>query len=97
MAPFLQATLLCTLVVIASYWLTGRRSLVASSLIALYGPIEVAATVYQLYYAIGAGYMVVMIGSIYCLAASYLVNIVYLVNYHKQVKGKDRQFTRWAN
>lgn len=42
-------------------------------------------------------YKPVLAGSIYCLVAGVISNVVYLVNYHKQVKGKDRQFTRWCN
>jgi hypothetical protein len=94
--PFLQVALLFVLVTVASYWLTGRRSLVSSTLIAFFGPVEVACVVYQIYYAIKRGYTAVLIGSIYCLAASFVANTVYMINWYKQVKGTDRQFTRWA-
>ena len=45
-APFLQVALFFALVAVASYWLTGRRSLISSTLIAFLGPVEVAAVVY---------------------------------------------------
>ena len=71
------------LVAVASYWLTGRRSLISSTLIAFLGPVEVAAVCYQIYYAIKKDYRVVLIGSIYCLSASVICNIVYMINYNK--------------
>lgn len=83
--PFLNATAFFILVTLASWWLTGRRSLVCSSLIAFLGPIEMAAVIYQIYYAAKPDrmYKPVLAGSIYCLVAGVIANAVFLVNYHK--------------
>ena len=44
--PFLNAAAFFVLITLASYWLTGRRSLVCSTLIAFLGPVEMAAVLY---------------------------------------------------
>ena len=36
-----------------------------------------------------------LIGSICVFVVGVIVNVVFLVNFHKQVKGTDRQFERW--
>lgn len=46
MLPFVQIAGGVALITVASYWLTGRRSLVSSTLIALYGPIEVTCAAF---------------------------------------------------
>ena len=97
--PFVQIAGGVALITVASYWLTGRRSLVSSTLIALFGPIEVTCVAFQIYYGLtedGFVYRPIVIGSIYCVVASFLANAVYMVNWFKQVHGTDRQFTRWA-
>ena len=49
--PIIGASLFFFMVILASYWLTGRRSLVSSSLLAFFGPIEMAACFYQFLYS----------------------------------------------
>lgn len=95
--PFLGTAFFFVLVTLASYWLTGHRSLVASSLIAWFGPIEMAATFYQFLYSArdDRQFKPVLIGSLCVFVAGVIVNIVFIVNFHKQVKGTDRQFERW--
>lgn len=44
--PVLGTAMFFFLVTLASYWLTARRSLISSSLIAFLGPIEMAAVMY---------------------------------------------------
>lgn len=44
--PVLGTALFFLLITIASYWLTARRSLISSTLIAFFGPIEMAACLY---------------------------------------------------
>ena len=77
--PFLNTAFACFLVTLASYWLTGRRSLIVSTLIALFGPIEMAAVIYQIYYASrpDRNYKPILHGSIYCLVAGVVANIIY--------------------
>lgn len=97
LCPFLGTATFFGLLTFASWWLTGRRSLVASSLIAFFGPIEMAATFYQFMYAAQEGeeFQPVLIGSLCVFVVGVIVNVVFLVNFHKQVKGTDRQFERW--
>jgi hypothetical protein len=49
--PILGTAGFFVLITIASYYLTGRRSLVSSTLIAIFGPIEMAACFYQFLYS----------------------------------------------
>ena len=51
MFPILGTASFFVLITLASYWLTGHRSLVSSTLIAFFGVIEMAATMYQFLYA----------------------------------------------
>jgi hypothetical protein len=44
--PILGTAGFVVLITISSYYLTGRRSLVSSTLIAIFGPIEMAACFY---------------------------------------------------
>lgn len=44
--PFCGTALFFFMITMASYWLTGNRSLIYSSLIAFFGPIEMAACLY---------------------------------------------------
>jgi len=37
----------------------------------------------------------IKIGSICVLISGIILNIVFVVNFHKQVKGKDKEFDRW--
>jgi hypothetical protein len=41
------------LITLASYWLTAHRSIISSTLIAIFGPIEMAAALYQFIYTLG--------------------------------------------
>ena len=85
------------LVTLASYWLTARKSLVASALIAFFGPIEMAATFYQFVYAGRSDrhFVPIEIGSIFVFMSGLALNFVFVVNFHKQVKGTDKEFERW--
>jgi len=95
--PFLGTAFFFVLLTLASWWLTGRRSLIASTLIAFFGPIEMAATCYQFMYAAREDrqFKPVLVGSVCVFVGGVIVNVVFLVNFHKQVKGTDRQFERW--
>lgn len=95
--PILGTAMFFVLVTLASYWLTARRSLVASALIAFFGPIEMAATFYQFVYAGRSDRRFVPIeyGSICVFISGLALNFVFVVNFHKQVKGTDKEFERW--
>jgi uncharacterized membrane protein len=96
--PILGTALFFFLVIMASYWLTARRSLVSSSLLAFFGPIEMTACFYQFIYSTREDrfYKPVMIGSICTFVSGIVINIIFIVNYHKQVKGRDKEFERWC-
>jgi len=49
--PILGTSLFFVLITYASWWLTAHRSLINSSLIAFFGPIEMAACFYQFLYS----------------------------------------------
>jgi hypothetical protein len=68
-----------TMITLASFWLTGKRSLVSSTLIAFYGPIEMSASLYQaLYSAKGdTNYRPILIGSSFAFAAGTIVNLTF--------------------
>ena len=95
--PILGTASFFVLITLASYMLTGHRSLVSSTLIAFFGVIEMAATLYQFLYASKEerDYKPIAIGSICVLISGMILNVVFIVNFHKQVKGKDKEFERW--
>jgi uncharacterized membrane protein len=37
----------------------------------------------------------IKIGSICCFISGIILNLIFVVNFHKQVKGKDKEFDRW--
>jgi len=82
---------------LASYWLTARRSLLPSSLIAFFGPIEMAACLFQFVYTLSdeRDFKPIKIGSICVFVSGMILNLVFVVNFIKQVKGKDKEFERW--
>ena len=96
--PILGTAAFFTLIIYASHKLTSRRSLFVSSLIAFYGPIEMAGCFYQFLYASQEDkeYKPILIGSICAFTAGMIVNVVFVVNYRKQIKGTDAQFERWC-
>lgn len=66
-------------------------------MIAFFGPIEMVAAFYQFSFAAGEDeqFQPVFIGSLCVFIIGVVVNIIFLINFHKQVKGTDRQFERW--
>lgn len=96
--PFLGTAGFFVLLTLASYWLTGRRSLVSSSLIAVFGPIEMAACFYQFYYSVSEdrNYMPILVGSICVFVSGMVINVVFAVTFVKATRGKDRQFEKWS-
>ena len=96
--PVLGAAAFFVLITLASYWLTGHRSLVSSTLIAFFGPIEMAATLYQFLYTLlddDRNFVPIRIGSICVFSCGVILNLVFIVHFHKQVKGTDKEFERW--
>ena len=96
--PVLGAAAFFVLITLASYWLTGHRSLVSSSLIAFFGPIEMAATLYQFLYTLlddDRNFVPIRIGLICVFCCGVILNLVFIVHFHKQVKGTDKEFERW--
>ena len=96
--PVLGAASFFVLITLASYWLTGHRSLVSSSLIAFFGPIEMGATLYQFLYTLvddRRDFVPIRIGSICVFCCGVILNLVFIVHFHKQVKGTDKEFERW--
>lgn len=83
--PFLAGAFIIISLVILSFWCTGRQSLVASSILAFLGPIEMGATVYQVYYAMqdDKKFIPIIIGSAGAFTSGILVNIGYLVSFNK--------------
>ena len=85
MFPILGTASFFVLITLASYWLTGHRSLVSSTLIAFFGVIEMAATMYQFLYASRQeleDYKPIAIGSICVLISGMILNIVFIVHFH---------------
>lgn len=83
--PIIGASLFFFMVILASYWLTGRRSLVSSSLLAFFGPIEMAACFYQFLYSTqeDRDYRPIKVGSLCVFISGFVLNIVFIVNFHK--------------
>lgn len=54
-------------------------------MIAMLGPIEMAACFYQFLYAITEErkYVPVLIGSLICFISGLILNVIFLVNFHK--------------
>jgi hypothetical protein len=96
--PILGTAGFFLLLTLASYWLTGRRSLVSSTLIAIFGPIEMAACFYQFYYSVSEdrNYMPILIGSICVFVSGMVINAVFVVTFIKATRGKDKQFEKWS-
>jgi hypothetical protein len=95
--PILGTAVFFTMVTWASYWLTGHGSKITSSLIAFFGPIEMAAALYQFLYTLQGdrNFVPIKVGSICCFAAGMALNIVFVINFHKQVKNRDKDFKKW--
>jgi hypothetical protein len=97
--PFIGTALFFLCVTMASWWLTGRRSLIPSTMIAFLGPIEMAACLHMFIYSSDStrNFIPIKIGSICCFSAGVVLNIVFFVNFQKQFKDKnvDKDFYRW--
>ena len=95
--PILGTASFFVLITLSSYWLTARRSLIYSSLIAFFGPIEMAACLYQFIYSLqpDRNYLPIKIGSICVFISGVILNLVFIVNFHKVVKNSDKEFERW--
>mmetsp|Transcript_33625 Transcript_33625/g.51831 ORF Transcript_33625/g.51831 Transcript_33625/m.51831 type:complete len:463 (-) Transcript_33625:2447-3835(-) len=97
--PVLLTTGFFGLIIAASFFLTGRRSLCVSSLLAFIGPIEMAAVFYQFLYAAqdDKKYLPILIGSLYVFIAGVILNGLFVLIYNKQIKGADALFERWRS
>jgi hypothetical protein len=96
--PILGTAGFVVLITISSYYLTGRRSLVSSTLIAIFGPIEMAACFYQFLYSAreDRNYLPIMIGSICVFGSGLIINTIFVITFVKTTKGKDKEFERWT-
>lgn len=90
--PILGTALFFVLITFASYWLTAGKSLVASTLIAFFGPIEMAAALYQFIYANRSDreFVPIQLGSLGAFVGGLTLNLIFVINFHKQVKGSDK-------
>ena len=95
--PILGTAAFFAAITLASYTLTGRRSLVSSTLLAFFGPIEMAACFYQFLYSIRPDrwYVPIMVGSICVFISGVITNIIFVVSFRKHVLGRDKEFERW--
>ena len=95
--PILGTALFFVLITFSSFWLTARRSLITSTLIAFFGPIEMAACLYQFLYSSqdDRNFIPIKIGSICVLISGLILNFVFVFNFYRTVIQNDLDLKHW--